>query len=636
MTPGLAALTDPSFKGLTVVVVVTVRDRILLLSRLSSAGAGLLTATVAVVVVSSLIPATTAVALTMLIGRVQAGSADDLIVTTAAPLMVLAVVLLVGYALGVVQDPLFFLVRSRVDGAHREAVARLVASVPTVEVLERSEVRRLVRQASAEPGNWTDRTPGAGALAQLSTLARGGVLVSTGAVLARYSWWLVPLLITATLGFQRLNQRDDLTLYRTYRQGVGHELGARLWQDTIVSPAEGKEMRVFGLGGWIVGRFDHHVRAQFGPLGDLQTRLATQQWRQLLLVAVPLTIAFPVVAVSAASGRAGVAVATAVFAAGQAVYQSLGGDHRDVIGATACLRASEQLRQELGAQTPDDSAAGEPSGRPSDGESSPPMVCFENVHFAYPDTGRQVLRGLDLQIRPGELLGIVGLNGAGKSTLIKLLAGLYRPTSGRITAGGVDITDIGLQAWRQQLAIVFQDFARYHLSAADNIALGYPRLPADDDAIDGAARDAGFGGVLAGLPDGRHTPLTRSRAGGVDLSGGQWQQVALARALYAVRAGARLLVLDEPTAHLDVRTESETFQRLAAHKQGASVVLISHRLSTVRQADRIVFLQDGRITESGTHDELMARGGGYAAMFTIQAERFRRGFDDRIEEGELV
>jgi ABC-type multidrug transport system fused ATPase/permease subunit len=167
------------------------------------------------------------------------------------------------------------------------------------------------------------------------------------------------------------------------------------------------------------------------------------------------------------------------------------------------------------------------------------------------------------------------------------------------------------------------------------VTLGHASVPRDDAAIEAAARDAGLDEVLARLPHGWDTPLARSRTDGVDLSGGQWQQVVLARALYAVRTGARLLVLDEPTAHLDVRTEFDVFQRLAARKQDAGVVLISHRLSTVRQADRIVLLEDGRITESGTHDELMARAGGYATMFAIQADRFNRGYDDRIEEGEL-
>jgi ABC-type multidrug transport system fused ATPase/permease subunit len=183
--------------------------------------------------------------------------------------------------------------------------------------------------------------------------------------------------------------------------------------------------------------------------------------------------------------------------------------------------------------------------------------------------------------------------------------------------------DIGPDAWRRRIAVVFQDFVRYHLSARDNVALGNAVVEPDLAAVAEAARHAGFDEVVERLPGGWGTPLARTRTGGVDLSGGQWQQVALARALYAVRTGCRLLVLDEPTAHLDVRTERDVFARLAAHRGDASVVLISHRLSTVRQADRIVLLSGGRITASGTHDELMAAGGEYAAMFEIQARRFR-------------
>jgi ATP-binding cassette subfamily B protein len=239
-------------------------------------------------------------------------------------------------------------------------------------------------------------------------------------------------------------------------------------------------------------------------------------------------------------------------------------------------------------------------------------------------------------MRPGELLAIVGVNGAGKSTLIKLLAGLYEPTSGRVTADGVDIADLGPTAWRTRLAVVFQDFVRYHLSAADNVSLGNAAAEMSRGAVVAAARDAGLDKVVDGLPNGWDTPLARARTGGVDLSGGQWQQVALARALYAVRTGARVLVLDEPTAHLDVRTERDVFARLTAHRGDASVVLISHRLSTVRQADRIALIGDGRVAEAGTHDELMAARGPYATMFAIQAQRFQRGYDDRMEEGDIV
>jgi ATP-binding cassette subfamily B protein len=191
----------------------------------------------------------------------------------------------------------------------------------------------------------------------------------------------------------------------------------------------------------------------------------------------------------------------------------------------------------------------------------------------------------------------------------------------------VDIADI--PGWQSRLSVVFQDFVKYPLSLRDNIAVG----AADPGAVVAAARDAGLDGVVSRLPDGYDTPLSGGRRGGADLSGGQWQQVALARALHASRAGARILVLDEPTAHLDVRTEHALFQRLSGITEGISVVLISHRLSTVRQADRIALLSHGRIAELGSHDELMAAGGHYAAMYRVQARRFVQGFDDRLDEG---
>jgi ATP-binding cassette subfamily B protein len=254
------------------------------------------------------------------------------------------------------------------------------------------------------------------------------------------------------------------------------------------------------------------------------------------------------------------------------------------------------------------------------------------VSFQYPGTSASVLDELSLEIRPGELLAVVGANGAGKSTLIKLLSGLYRPTGGRITVDGADIWQTGIGRWRRRITVVFQEFAKYHLSLAANIS-----LTADTGteqhrvALSEAVEQAGLSDVVARMPGGLDTPLARTRSGGIDLSGGQWQQVILARALYAVRAGARLLVLDEPTAHLDVRSESELFDRLARQKGDLSVVLISHRLSTVRTADRIVLIDGGRISECGTHEELMALKGQYAHMFTIQAERFSTDSDGQLE-----
>jgi ABC-type multidrug transport system fused ATPase/permease subunit len=249
-------------------------------------------------------------------------------------------------------------------------------------------------------------------------------------------------------------------------------------------------------------------------------------------------------------------------------------------------------------------------------------VRFRNVTIAYPSGGGPVLDGFDLTIPAGSSLAIVGQNGAGKTTLAKLLCRLYDPQAGAIEVDGVDLRTLDLDAWRSRLAVVFQDFIRFDLPMRDNVA----PAGAPDDAIRAAMADAGAAG-LAGLD----TILARGYEGGTDLSGGQWQRVALARALCAVRMGAGVVLLDEPTAQLDVRGEAEIFDRILEATRDATTILISHRFSTVRHADRICVLEGGRVVELGSHDELMAAGGRYRTMFELQASRF--GLDGDEEEG---
>jgi ATP-binding cassette subfamily B protein len=266
-------------------------------------------------------------------------------------------------------------------------------------------------------------------------------------------------------------------------------------------------------------------------------------------------------------------------------------------------------------------ARGADRSRPLARTGGPPAILFEDVSFGYPGSDRPVLDGLDLQVCSGEVLAVVGANGAGKTTLIKLLAGLYQPDRGRILADGVDLAAVDLDAWRSRLAVVFQDFIHYELSARDNVALGAVEGPAG--ALVAAVERAGATPLLDGLPSGWDTILSRGYPGGTDLSGGEWQRVALARALFAAQAGSSVLVLDEPTAHLDAHAELAVFDSLVAAVTGITVLLISHRFSTVRRADRIVVLEAGRILETGSHDALMDQRGRYATMFTLQAERFR-------------
>jgi ATP-binding cassette subfamily B protein len=225
-----------------------------------------------------------------------------------------------------------------------------------------------------------------------------------------------------------------------------------------------------------------------------------------------------------------------------------------------------------------------------------------------------VLDGLDLEIPAGRSTAIVGVNGAGKTTLVKLLARLHDPAGGTISVDGVPLTELDARRWQRQIAVVFQDFNRYPLSLAENITLGRAGSPERAAERAGAAELRGD----VGWP----TILSRQYEGGTDLSGGQWQRVALARALFAVEHGATVLVLDEPTAWLDVRAEAAFFDRFLEITRDLTSIVISHRFSTVRRADQICVLDGGRLAERGTHDELMAAGGIYAEMFRLQAARF--------------
>jgi ATP-binding cassette subfamily B protein len=245
---------------------------------------------------------------------------------------------------------------------------------------------------------------------------------------------------------------------------------------------------------------------------------------------------------------------------------------------------------------------------------------FENVGFRYPGAERWAVRNLSFQLRAGEILALVGENGAGKTTLVKLLARLYDPDEGRILLDGHDLREYDLFALRANIGVIFQDFVRYYFSAADNIAVGRIEARDDRERIVEAAERSLADEVIAKLPQGYEQVLGKRFRTGVDLSGGEWQKIAIAR---AYMRDAQLLILDEPTAALDARAEYEVFERFKELSRGKTVVLISHRFSSVRMADRIVVLMDGVVEAIGTHDELLARGGRYAELFELQAAGYR-------------
>jgi ATP-binding cassette subfamily B protein len=247
-------------------------------------------------------------------------------------------------------------------------------------------------------------------------------------------------------------------------------------------------------------------------------------------------------------------------------------------------------------------------------------ITLERVNFQYPTGTRRVLEDISMTIKPGEHVALVGENGSGKTTLIKLLCRLYDPTEGDITLDGVNLRQFETAALRREISVIFQDYAQYHLTARENVWFGNTDLSPQDERIVTAARLSGADGVITRLPQGYDTVLGKWFWDGEELSIGEWQKVALARAFLR---DAQLIVLDEPTSALDARAEYEVFEQFRQLAQGRTAILISHRFSTVKMADRIFVLENGRIVERGTHDELMRLGGTYARLFDTQAQYYR-------------
>jgi ATP-binding cassette subfamily B protein len=440
--------------------------------------------------------------------------------------------------------------------------------------------------------------------------------LAAAAVLAAYAWWAPIVLAGAWIATHWLLRESAIWRDRNTDEVRAAQRHADYAYRLAVDPPSAKELRLFGLAGWTVERFTSRRRL----LLDLQwkaTRLRERPvlW-SLLLVLSANVLVFWAMAADAVAGRLALShVVTFVSAAASTSMIAFGGLSWALDGASAPAGAVLRLREAMrpaGALTRGSRAA---EGLPAS------EIRFRNLSFAYPLTDGLVLDGFDLTIPAGSSLAIVGQNGAGKTTLAKLLCRLYDPQSGAIEIDGIDLREIEIDAWRARITAVFQDFIRFDWPLRDNVS---PAGTAPDTVINAALEEAGATG-LAGLD----TVLAKGYEGGTDLSGGQWQRIALARALCAVKLGAGVVLLDEPTAQLDVRGEAEIFERILSATRHATTILISHRFSTVRHADRICVLEHGKVIELGTHDELMAVGGRYRTMFELQASRFEE--DEWVE-----
>jgi ATP-binding cassette, subfamily B, bacterial len=376
-----------------------------------------------------------------------------------------------------------------------------------------------------------------------------------------------------------------------------------------------KEVKLFGLGHYFIDRYRLIGETYYGSQRRQVVRryLTGFLWGNLSTIATSVTYLY--VALQAIAGKLTLGDLTLYTTAAQSVQSSIQG----ILGGFSGMyehnlylsNLFELMETKSVLPTP---AKPIPVPTPVRGD-----ITFDHVSFAYPGAAENALTDLSFTVSPGETIAIVGRNGAGKTTLFKLICRLYDPIDGRILIDGVDIRDYDPAGLRAQIGGMFQDYVTYQATAAENIGLGNLGAIADREAILAASRQAGSDDLIAGLPQGYDTALGKWFDAGVNLSGGEWQKVALARAFMR---DARILLLDEPTSALDAQAEYELFERIHSLTRGRTAVYISHRFSTVRRADRILFLEHGRLVEQGTHEQLMRLNGRYARLFRLQASAY--------------
>ncbi|WP_428843914.1 ABC transporter ATP-binding protein [Streptomyces griseorubiginosus] len=445
--------------------------------------------------------------------------------------------------------------------------------------------------------------------AAISMIAAAGVLTVLHPA-------LLPLLVTMTIPSAWSALTIARRRYEWYHAWVQHVRASRLLGALLIEPEAAPEIRVHGVGPFLLRHFRsmaETAEAEQARLARLAARtgLIAASWTGLATAATYATLGGLLLAGAMALSVAGTAV-IAIRTGSQSLetlVMEVNSLHEDALFVGDLQRlyreAAERAIPVGGVALPDD----------------PREIRFENVSFTYPgDATRPALDDVTLTLPLGKIVALVGENGSGKTTLVKLLAGLYAPDRGRILWDDVDAARADRRLLAERVAMVAQDFKRWPFTARVNVAVGRSSVPLTDERVAGAVAEAGAGDVLEDLPRGLDTLLARNFSGGHELSGGQWQRLGIARAAY--RSG-HILIVDEPTAALDARAELEVFEKIRALAgTGQTVVLITHRLASVRHADLVHVLEQGRLVESGTPDELLASGGVYAELYTLQAEQF--------------
>src|ERR1700728_1051227 len=571
------------------------------------------------VAASAALPILTLVALGVVVGRVPGaarfglGSPDGHRLVTA---LVIAGAFFAGtLLLGPAQTALSSSIKVRLTYAMQSRLMAAVSGPVGIAHLEDPAV--LDRLARAQ-GSLMTYYPADARVALAGVIGtRLSGLIACG-VLASFRWWLGLAALLLWLAVRRPLRRVILDQVKSFSGNAEIMRRAHYFLDLAVKPPAAKELRVFGLGPWIVRQFHAHwiegMAASWKNLARMHRVVMTIGAVVLVVyLATTLELGHAVLHHQISLQRFTVTLLMLFMmsSVGTITYADIGLEF--MVSALPDLHG---LESDLAGAVSDMGGSRSAAGLPER------ELRFEDVTFSYPGSASPVIDHLDLVLPAGRSTAIVGLNGAGKTTLVKLLSRLHDPGAGTITVDGTMLTDIDPRAWQRQVAVVFQDFNRYPLSAADNVAFGAFEYRDDAPGIARAIQRAGAGSVIDALPFGVDTILSRQYEGGSDISGGQWQRMALARALFAIEHGARVLVLDEPTAWLDARGEAEFFERFLEITAGVTTVVISHRFSTVRRAEHICVLDGGRVTEEGTHDQLLISGGTYASMFRMQAARF--------------
>ena len=566
-------------------------------------------------------------ALGFVVGAIPAAVQDGMSSAAGRRLIATLVIAALLYTMSLVLDPvggaLSTAARQRITG---QTQARLLAAVTAPVGVEHLEDQDTLDRLARAEGSLTGFFPGDAPVTWVGNIAGRLSGVIGCAVIAFYFWWLGLLLLVMWLGVRRavltavVKQATDLRGQTTAMR--------RAWYFTGVGSKarDAKEVRVFGLARFLASRyareFTEAIRAGHTSLRGLHRRAAA------CFIAVVTGNAFAIYVITHAVHDQQLGLRSmSIMLPMLAITMSAGSvsfDDITLAWTLAGLPDADRLERDLAARAgpgPDgdgggDGGAKDPGGLPRD------RVRFEGVHFRYPSGTADVLSGVDLDLRAGASTALVGVNGAGKSTLVSLLAGLREPTRGRITVDGADLRELNPVRWQRAIALMPQEPVRYPLTAYDNVAFGALEHYDDRDGVQKAARLAGFATVVDELPAQWDTVLSRELPDGAELSGGQWQRLALARALFATMHSARVLVLDEPTAALDVRAEARFYEHFHEITRGLTTLVISHRFATVRRASRIAVLDGGVITECGSHDELVGRGGTYATMYAMQAARF--------------